>query len=115
MVARRRGISLSNDLEPAHGGLQKMVVILRHRLGYEHCDLVVGETSLPCSLAATGEYYKDVAVMPSKRNGYVGIFWRHCIGSSRQSTRQEAWLVRKVQSNIKVLYDVYGRHAFDRT
>lgn len=89
-VARRRGILLSNDLEPAHGGLQQVVVILRHCLGYERGDLTVGETGLPCSLAATAEYYKSVSVMPSKRNGDVGIFWRHGIGSSRQSIRQQA-------------------------
>ena len=79
-----------NDLEPAHGGLQKMVVIVRHGLSYERGDLVIGETGLPCSLAAPAEYYKGVAVMPSKRNGDVGVFWRHSIGSSRQSMRQQA-------------------------
>lgn len=90
MVERRRGISLSNDLKPSHSGLQKMVVILRQGLGYECGDFVVGETGLPRSLATTAEYYKSAAVMPSKRNGDVGVFWRYGIGPSRQSLRQQA-------------------------
>ena len=86
---RDRAVAL-NDLEPAHGGLQKMVVILRHGLGYERGDLVVGETGLPRSLAATAQDDKGVAVMPSKRNGDVRVFWHHGIGSPRQSMRQQA-------------------------
>jgi len=89
-VARRRGNLLSNDLEPAHGGLQQVVVILPHGLGYKRGDLGFGDTGLPCSLAAAAEYYNGVSVMPSKRNDDMGVFWRHGIGSSRQSVRQQA-------------------------
>ena len=76
-----------HHLEPAHDGLQQVVVILRHGLGYERSDLAIGKTGLPCSLAAAAKYYKGVTVMPSERNGDVGMFWRHGIGSSRQSRR----------------------------
>ena len=52
--------------------------------------------------------------MPSKRNGDVGVFWRHGIGSLRQSLRQQAQPAREVQLNIKGLSGATEGHAADR-
>ena len=64
----------SPDVEPTHGGLQQMIVIVRHGLVHKGGDLVVGEASFRSGLATASENSEGVAVMAGQRDGDFGIF-----------------------------------------
>ena len=69
----------SPNVEPAHGGLQEMIVIARHGLVHEGNDLVVGEPGAPSGFATSAEDDESVAVMAVQRDGDVRVSWCHFV------------------------------------